>query len=76
MARGEPALLIGVGEAEPVEGDAEPTAEAGSGVLAMAAFRKALERGDDAAAFEAFTEMLLAADAELGDMPEEEPMPA
>jgi hypothetical protein len=77
MARGAPALMIGVGEAEPMEGEADPATEAGPGVLAATAFRKALERGDDAAAYEAFKEMLAAADEELSaDAPLEEPMPA
>lgn len=59
-------MVGGGGGAEPGMGDAAPAGEASAGVLATTAYRKAMQRGDDAAAFEAFKEMLAAADDELG----------
>ena len=76
MARGAPALMIGVGEADPAEGDAEPMADSSSGVLATTAFCKAKDRGDYEAAYEAFKDMLAAADDDLAMSESEEPMPA
>jgi hypothetical protein len=64
-----PALVIGLGRAEPGMGDRKAEMdeghEAGGGVLATTAFCKAHMRGDYKAAYEAFKEMLLAADQDL-----------
>ena len=82
MDKGAPALMIGIGKAEPGQDDDDAPEHGGSpGVMATTAFCKAHESGDYEAAYEHFKEMLLAADKDLeaegGSAPEQAPpMPA
>lgn len=71
-----PALVIGVGpEGEDME-QSEPSSSGSAGALATEAFCKAKDAGDYDGAFQAFLEMLLAADAEIGpNSPDDEEAP-
>lgn len=56
----------GGGSSMPPEEGAETAPDAGAGELAMEAVWKACKAGDYASAYEAFKDLLLAADDEIG----------